>query len=134
MPTRRPRGFTLIDVSIALAVAGILTAIALPSYQAQVARAQRGEAILALTRVQLVQEQFRAVHGSYALRLEALPGVPARGEHHEIALVASHANGYIARATLPDRSARGNGCAELTLSVLDGVATHGPSERCWNRS
>jgi type IV pilus assembly protein PilE len=131
---RRPRGFTLIDLSVTLAVAGILASVALPSYQSQLARARRNEAILGLIQVQAAQEQFRASHGSYSLRLEGLRGVMTRGEHYEIILVASHASGYMARAQVTDGQRRDEGCGELTLSVLDGVATQGPSERCWNRS
>jgi len=134
MPLCRPRGFTLIDVTVALAVAGILASVALPSYQSQIARARRGAAIAALTQVQAAQEQFRALHGSYALRLENLRGVLPRGEHYEVVLVASHASGYIARAQLLGGALREDGCGELTMSVLDGVASQGPSERCWNRS
>jgi Tfp pilus assembly protein PilE len=64
MTARRSRGVTLIDLSMAVAVAGVLASVALPSYQAQLARSQRMEAITALTRVQAVQEQFRAHHGT----------------------------------------------------------------------
>lgn len=132
VPGRRSRGFTLVDVTIALAVVGILASVALPSYQAQLARARRAEAIVGLTRVQAAQEQFRAHHGSYALRLEALRGVAARGANHELALLDARADGYVARARTVDSAAAGD-CSELTLTVLDGVARSGPNERCWNR-
>ena len=118
---------------MAVAVAGVLASVALPTYQAQVARSQRMEAIAALTRVQAVQEQFRANHGSYALQLQALKGVAPHGAHHQITLASAHANGYIVRASWNGRGARSEGCSELTLSVTDGIASHGPSERCWNR-
>lgn len=133
MTARRCRGVTLIDLSMAVAVAGVLASVALPSYQAQVARAQRMEAITALTRVQLVQEQFRAHHGSYALQLAALKGVVPNGTHHQLTLASAHASGYIARASWNGQGPRDEGCTELSLSVTDGVASHGPSERCWNR-
>ena len=133
MTARRSRGITLIDLSMAVAVAGILASVALPSYQAQVARSQRMEAITALMRVQAVQEQFRAHHGSYALQLAALQGVVPQGTHHQITLASAHANGYLARARWNGHGARDDGCSELSLSVTDGIASHGPSERCWNR-
>jgi type IV pilus assembly protein PilE len=133
MRARPAPGFTLVDVSVTLAVAGILASVALPSYQAQLAKAQRSEAIHALMQVQAVQEQFRAHHGSYALRLETLQGVLPRGEHYQIALVAPHADGYIARAQMRAEPGRDGGCGELTLGVIDGVASYGPSESCWNR-
>lgn len=134
MSARRFRGFTLVDVTVTLAVAAILGSVALPSYQAQLARARRTEAIVGLTQLQAAQEQFRARHGSYAPRLDALRGVMPRGDNYEIVLVASHADGYVARAQVAGRPLRDEGCSALTLSVLDGVASQGPSERCWNRS
>ena len=118
---------------MAVAVAGILAAVALPSYQAQLARSQRLEAITALTRVQATQEQFRAHHGSYALNLAALRGVVPLGEHYRLTLASAHANGYLARASWNGHGPRDEGCTELSLSVTDGIASHGPSERCWNR-
>lgn len=133
MTARRCRGVTLIDLSMAVAVAGVLASIALPTYQVQVARAQRMEAVTALTRVQAVQEQFRAHHGSYALQLAALRGVVTDGSHYRLTLASAHANGYIARASWNGQGPRDEGCTELSLSVTDGIASHGPSERCWNR-
>lgn len=41
---REPRGFTLVELVIAVAVIGILTAIALPSYQSYVKRVNRSSA------------------------------------------------------------------------------------------
>jgi type IV pilus assembly protein PilE len=133
MPSRAARGFTLIDVAVTLAVAGVLASVALPSYQTQLAKARRSEAIQALNQMQLVQERFRANHGSYALRIETLHGVAPRGDHYELALVAGHADGYIARARMHPASGHEGGCAELTLGVIDGVASQGPTESCWNR-
>jgi len=133
MHGRPVRGVTLIDLSVATAIVGVLASMALPSYQAQLAKAHRSEAIGALTQLEAAQERFRALHGSYALRVSALQGVPVAGDRFDIALAAAHASGYIARAQSRDGGARDAGCAELTLSVVDGVAAYGPSERCWNR-
>jgi type IV pilus assembly protein PilE len=133
----RARGFTLVDVAVALAVVGVVASMALPSMQAHLARGRRAEAVAALTRVQAAQEQYRAHQGLYAPQLGALPGAASplsTDGHYAIALEAVHAGGYIARARLRDDTGpRDSGCAELTLTVADGVAAYGPSARCWNR-
>ncbi len=130
---RHVRGITLVEMSVAAAIVGVLASMALPSYQAQLATARRSEAIQALTQVQAAQEQFRAQNGSYALNLSGLPRAPLAGEHYAVTFVAAHASGYIARAGLRNGATRDMGCADITLTVSDGVAAYGPSERCWNR-
>jgi len=135
MQTRPARGVTLIDLSVALAIVGIVASMAVPSYQRSLAKARRADAIAALMRLQTAQEQFRAAHGSYALDLAGLPRVAGRSDQgfYGVALVAAHPQSYIARARAADDTPADPGCGELTLSVADGVASHGPSARCWNR-
>jgi type IV pilus assembly protein PilE len=132
-PPALQRGITLIEMSVAVAIVGVLASMALPSYQAQLAKARRAEAIQALSQVQLAQEQYRTQNGLYALQLAALPRAPMAGEHYDVLLAAAHPSAYIARARLRGDATRDLGCAEITLTVADGVASHGPSDRCWNR-
>jgi type IV pilus assembly protein PilE len=133
---RAARGFTLVDLAVVSAIVGVLASVAMPSYQTQIAKGRRTDAIAALTRVQVEQEQFRAHHGSYALALTGLKGgsgALSPGGHYDIALISAHAGGFIARASPRDASLREGGCAELTVTVVDGQAVFGPSARCWNR-
>ena len=61
----KQRGFTLIELMITVAVVAILAAIALPSYQEQVRKSRRSEAISTLGELQLRQERWRANNPSY---------------------------------------------------------------------
>jgi type IV pilus assembly protein PilE len=56
--SKRGRGFTLIEVLIAIAVVGILTAIALPQYTLYVQRSRVVEAHSMLNDIRTRQEQF----------------------------------------------------------------------------
>jgi type IV pilus assembly protein PilE len=130
----RARGLTLVEVAVGLAIVGIVASMALPSFQAWLAKGRRMDAIAALTQLQLEQERFRALHGRYGLDLAAgrINTKSAQGLY-TVALVAAHPQSYIARASSIDRAGFDPGCETLTLSVADGVATQGPSARCWNR-
>jgi type IV pilus assembly protein PilE len=57
------RGFTLVELLAAIAIVGILTAIAWPGYGAVMRRAQRDEARLALLGIQYAEElRYQSFH------------------------------------------------------------------------
>ena len=89
------RGFTLIELMIAVAVVGILMAIAYPSFLDQVRKSRRADAVAALTAVQQAQERWRANSPGYAdnSRLSAAPN-PANPASAGLGLSADTSNGY----------------------------------------
>ena len=64
--TTRARGFSLIELMIALAVIGILAAIALPSYNQHVLKSRRSDAKAALLDYVARQEKYFSVNNQYA--------------------------------------------------------------------
>jgi type IV pilus assembly protein PilE len=68
-------GFTLIEMLVALAIAGILFFVALPGYQYAVIKSTRAAARAALVDVISRQEQYFVNHKRYAVALESL-GLP----------------------------------------------------------
>jgi type IV pilus assembly protein PilE len=136
--TPRPAaGFTLVELSIVLAVAGVLAALSWPPLQQQLQRSRRADAVAALLRVQLAQESHRAHHGLYAARLSALNGAASprsREGLYDIELVHSAGNAYtvLATARSDGAAAADRDCARLSLQVRDGLADMAPSARCWN--
>ena len=54
----RSRGFTLIELMIAVAIVAILAAIAIPSYSEYIRRSRITEAISALSGMRVKMEQF----------------------------------------------------------------------------
>jgi type IV pilus assembly protein PilE len=117
------RGFSLIELLVAMAIAGLLAAIALPSYNQLVTRAQRQDARLALLRLQHQQEIVFANHLSYSRRADRNPPGPALPErseqgHYLLALrIAADGMSYtaLARADPAGRQASDLHCAWLSI-------------------
>jgi type IV pilus assembly protein PilE len=135
---RHAPGFTLVELCVVLAMAGVLASIAWPSWQSQLQRARRADAVAALLRLQLAQENYRAHHGLYASQLGVLAGATAPRSSeglYDIELLGAGGDRYEARATARAGGvmAGDTGCTVLSLQVRDGLADFAPSPRCWNR-
>ncbi len=77
--TASPKGFTLFEVVIVLAIVSLLAAIAWPNYTQHIARARRTQAQLDLLEAsQYLQRHFAAFN---SFRDAALPTVLARSPH-----------------------------------------------------
>ena len=63
--TKYTRGFTLIEVLITIAVLGILTAIVVPSYNGQTAKARRTDAKIALMDSVKLLEKCYVINNAY---------------------------------------------------------------------
>ena len=128
------RGFTLVECVVACAIAALLAMVALPSFQGQALRTSRLDAVQALTRLQLAQEQYRSTHGLYATELTALRGVTPVSDQGRYTLTVALTGPESYRATAQARGAqsRDTPCPELTLDVAGGWAQAGPTPQCWN--
>jgi type IV pilus assembly protein PilE len=131
------RGFTLVELCVVLALAGLMATVAWPSWQSQLQRGYRADAVAALMRVQLAQESYRAHHGLYAAQLKVLVGAaaPVSGQGlYDIELAGGGDRYEVhARARTGSAVASDSSCAVLSLQVRDGLADYAPSARCWNR-
>lgn len=135
MNTRARRGFTLVELLAAVALAALVLTWGLRSQQSQGLRSGRLDAVEALTRLQQAQEQHRSAHGLYASDLAALLGTAATSPQGRYAITLDRTGGeaYRATAVAQGAQARDIDCASLTLEVRQGFVQTGPDARCWLR-
>jgi type IV pilus assembly protein PilE len=154
---RRPppacRGFTLVEVMIAVVLVAILAAVALPSFLESIRKGRRSEAFNALAAVQQAEERWRSNHSAYTASLADL-GVasPTAGGRYTIALGASSVDGdslataYVASAAGVDGTSQAadTECRLLSVRLRGGVVeyagcgacasfTYAAGNACWSR-
>lgn len=138
------RGWTLLEACVAAAVAAVLAAVAFPSFEAQIVKSRRADAIAALFRTQMAQERWRANQPRYGSLAEI--GAPPRSSagHYAIAVTASSETSYELLATAQGRQQRDGECRHLKLAMIGSDVVHasGPdaaasnpdavNRRCWS--
>jgi type IV pilus assembly protein PilE len=133
---RHQRGFTLIELMIALVVLAILTAIAYPSYTNQVLKSRRADGIAALNRASMRMESCRSDNASY-VGCEALVSATSEDGYYTIAAPASAtATTYAFEATPQGAQLKDTKCTKLTLDSQGNrgfTGTAPNADTCWGQ-
>lgn len=143
---RKPGGFTLIELMIAIAIVAILMAIAIPNYQTQVRKSRRTSAKTALLDVASREEKYYATNNTYPASLSSVGYTNVDGtgalqvpnntnqDYYSVVLTlaTAPATGYTVKATpVGDQSKDSCGWFAVTdLGVQTAQGTTGGTS-CW---
>jgi type IV pilus assembly protein PilE len=129
------KGFTLIEMLIALACVALLASFAWPSYQNLILRSQRAQARASLLQAAHWLERAASANGNYTLTADVPASVlQIDGQRYKLS-VTSTAQSYILSAT-PVGTQTADACGTLTVNHLGVRSVQGASQtaaQCWSR-
>ena len=130
-----PKGFTLIEMLIALACVALLASVAWPSYQSLVMRSQRAQARASLLQAAHWLERAASANGSYPLAADVPASVlQIDGQRYKMT-VTSAAQSYTLSAS-PLGTQATDTCGTLIINHLGVRSVQGASQtaaQCWSR-
>jgi type IV pilus assembly protein PilE len=145
----KPRGFTLIELMITVAIVSILAMVAVPAYFDQMRKSRRADAITALNQVVQAQERWRANNSSYTNILgtnglnintaaSAATTYTVPSGYYTVQVSAASAASYTVQATAAGGQLKDTKCASFTIAAAGGQFTYSAtpaanSARCWSR-
>jgi len=145
MPTpSSAHGFTLIETLIAMAVAAVLSGIALPSFDSQLRKARRADALTAVAQIQGAQERLRSRSTRYGDLAEIGAAAVSSAGHYTLQITAFAADGYALLVTATGAQARDADCRFMVARAVGmnlvyasgadaGVTNPDPANRrCWS--
>lgn len=134
-PCNAQRGFTLLELTIALACTALLTSLAWPNYQALIQRNQRAQARMALLQAAHWLERAASANGSYPLPTEVPTSVlQPDGTNYKLSLISAAQIYSLSATPLGPQST--DTCGTLTLNHLGARGVQGASQTaavCWSK-
>ncbi|MFP5419486.1 MAG: type IV pilin protein [Gammaproteobacteria bacterium] len=130
-PMRVSRGFTLIEVMIAVVIIGILASIAFPAYQQYVLRAARAEAQAVLMEQAQFMERYFTTNNTYEdaeLLSTTSPKAGGGAARYNISFSVQTETAYTVQAA-PTGAQTADACG--TLSVNQTGAVSADAADCW---
>ena len=129
-PIQKQRGFTLVELLITVTILGILATAAVYTYQHQMYKVRRGDALTALSQVAQALERHYTDNNTYTTDISALPSpasdVSAEGWYH-ISIPSADGSSYTVRATAAGLQSGDTDCGTIELTSTGGKTP----AACW---
>lgn len=143
----RARGFTTIELAIAVTIIGVLVVLAYPVFFEQVRKSRRADGIASLASLQQAQERWRSTNAAYAPNSELTTGLRQASRssagYYDLGIVSASATGYVASATAVTGTSQAadTACTSLWVRMEAGNLSYGSgttvdwtdAKRCWAR-
>lgn len=126
----RIKGFTLMELLVAVVIVGILAAIAYPAYQQFLYQTRRADGQAALMNLATYMEHYYTENNTYANATLAGLGLTANSQqgYYTVSITTQSATAYTLTATPVAPQTGDTTCPTLTL---DNTNAKGPSLTCW---
>jgi type IV pilus assembly protein PilE len=111
-------GFTLIETLAAMAIAAVLSGIAMPSFDAQLRKARRADALTAVAQIQGAQERLRSRSTRYGDLSEIGAAAASTAGHYALQIASFNADGYELLVTANGPQARDADCRVLRARAV----------------
>lgn len=136
---KKQKGFTLMELMIVVAIIGIISAIAFPSYNSYMKKSRRADAKVGLSKLADKQERFYLQNNIYTTSFAATglnTSTTSDEGYYTFAVTSANTAGFTLSATAVASKAQANdtGCTVMTLSSTGARNPDGnpaTEKDCW---